>query len=82
MLKLNNSKFLKYKLLNSSFTGISIGMLFTIYGPLDPLVYSIGGTFSGSWNVNYCQVLRKITQYKELLLYLTNGRNNDVNHFD
>ena len=45
MLKLNNSKFLNYKLLNSSFTGISIGMLFTIYGPLDPLVYSIGGLF-------------------------------------
>lgn len=45
MLKLNNSKFLNYKLLNSSFTGLSIGMLFTIYGPLDPLVYSIGGLF-------------------------------------
>lgn len=45
MLKLNNSGFLKYKLLNSSFTGLSIGMLFTIYGPLDPLTYSIGGLF-------------------------------------
>ena len=44
-MQLNNRAFLKYKLLNSSFTGLSIGMLFTIYGPLDPLVYSIGGLF-------------------------------------
>ena len=35
--------FLVYKLFNSSFTGLSIGILFTIYNPLDPSVYSIGG---------------------------------------
>ena len=45
MLKLNNREFLKYKLFNSLFTGLSIGMLITIYGPLDPLTYSIGGMF-------------------------------------
>ncbi|MDC0313640.1 hypothetical protein OAL26_00780 [Flavobacteriales bacterium] len=45
MMKLNNRAFLRYKLLNSSFTGLSIGMLFTLYAPLDPLVYSIGGMF-------------------------------------
>ena len=44
-MQLNNRAFLKYKLLNSSFTGLSIGMLFTIYAPLDPLTYSIGGMF-------------------------------------
>ncbi len=43
MLKLNNRAFLRYKLFNSLFTGLSIGILITIYGPLDPLTYSIGG---------------------------------------
>ena len=42
-MKLNEKTFLIYKLFNSSFTGLSIGILFTIYNPLDPSVYSIGG---------------------------------------
>ena len=44
-MRLNTKSFLWYKLFNSSFTGLSIGMLFTIYDPLDPLVYSVGGIF-------------------------------------
>jgi len=44
-MRLNIKSFLWYKLFNSSFTGLSIGMLFTIYDPLDPLVYSAGGIF-------------------------------------
>jgi len=43
-LKLKEKYFLWYKLLNSSFTGLSIGILFTIYQPLsDPSIYSLGG---------------------------------------
>ena len=43
-MKLNRKYFLIYKLLNSLFTGLSIGILFTIYGPLeDPSIYSLGG---------------------------------------
>jgi len=42
-MKLNNKAFLAYKLFNSSFTGLSVGILFTIYQPLDPSIYSIGG---------------------------------------
>jgi len=43
-MKLNNRMFLAYKLLNSTFTGLSIGILFTIYQPIeDPSTYSIGG---------------------------------------
>jgi putative membrane protein len=44
-MKLNNKAFLAYKLFNSSFTGLSIGILFTIYQPLDPSIYSLGGMF-------------------------------------
>ena len=42
-MKLNNKAFLAYKLFNSSFTGLSVGILFTIYQPLDPSIYSVGG---------------------------------------
>ena len=42
-MELNRNSFIRYKLLNSSFTGLSIGILFTIYSPLDPSIYSIGG---------------------------------------
>ena len=43
-MKLNRKYFLFYKLLNSLFTGLSIGILFTIYKPLeDPSIYSLGG---------------------------------------
>jgi len=43
-LKLKENYFLWYKLLNSSFTGLSIGILFTIYQPLTDLsIYSLGG---------------------------------------
>ena len=42
-MKLVEKNFLIYKLLNSSFTGLSVGILFTIYEPLDPEIYSLGG---------------------------------------
>ena len=43
-MKLKENYFLWYKLLNSSFTGLSIGILFTIYQPItDPSIYSLGG---------------------------------------
>ena len=44
-MKLKEQYFLWYKLLNSSFTGLSIGILIAIYQPLekDLSIYSIGG---------------------------------------
>lgn len=41
--KLNVSNFIVYKWLNSFFLGVSIGCVFTIYEPLEPSVYSLGG---------------------------------------
>jgi hypothetical protein len=37
--------FLQYKFLNSVFTGLSMGSVFTIYGSLEPSIFSIGGIF-------------------------------------
>ncbi len=41
--KLNIREFLKYKLLNSAFLGLSVGSIFILYTPLMPSVYSVGG---------------------------------------
>ncbi len=38
-------KFLWYKFLNSLFLGLSIGSIFTLYAPLNPSIYSVGGVF-------------------------------------
>ena len=35
--------FIRYKLVNSLFLGLSVGAIFTIYAPLDPAIYSLGG---------------------------------------
>jgi len=35
--------FVTYKFFNALFTGISVGSIFIIYTPLQPLVYSLGG---------------------------------------
>lgn len=47
-MQLNNKWFLTYKLFNSTFTGLSVGILFTIYNPLDPEIYSLGGIILAS----------------------------------
>ena len=35
--------FIKYKFFNSLFLGLSVGSIFTIYMPLKPSIYSVGG---------------------------------------
>jgi putative membrane protein len=42
-MKLIPKYFFAYKALNSLFLGLSIGSIFTIYAPLKPEVYSVGG---------------------------------------
>ena len=42
-INLNQNAFILYKWFNSLFLGISIGSVFTIYEPLEPSVYSLGG---------------------------------------
>jgi len=43
MLQLNPLWYLRYKFLNSLFLGLSVGAIFTIYAPLKPSIYSLGG---------------------------------------
>lgn len=37
--------FIRYKFFNSLFLGLSVGAIFTIYAPLEPSLYSLGGVF-------------------------------------
>jgi len=37
--------FIRYKFMNSLFLGLSVGAVFTLYSPLNPSIYSLGGIF-------------------------------------
>lgn len=43
MLTLIPKCFIRYKFFNSLFLGLSVGAIFTLYTPLDPSIYSLGG---------------------------------------
>jgi len=43
MLTLIPEWFIRYKFFNSLFLGLSVGAIFTLYAPLEPSVYSLGG---------------------------------------
>ncbi|MBD3791526.1 MAG: hypothetical protein IE918_05150 [Campylobacterales bacterium] len=43
MLRLIPQWFIRYKFFNSLLLGLSVGAIFTIYTPLEPSVYSLGG---------------------------------------
>lgn len=43
MLKIIPSWFIRYKFFNSLFLGVSVGTIFTLYAPLEPSLYSLGG---------------------------------------
>jgi len=43
MLEIVPKWFIRYKFFNSLFLGLSVGAIFTIYTPLEPSIYSLGG---------------------------------------
>ena len=43
MLTLIPHWFIRYKFFNSLFLGLSVGTIFTLYAPLEPSIYSVGG---------------------------------------
>ncbi len=45
MLTIRPQWFIRYKFFNSLFLGLSVGAIFTLYAPLEPSVYSLGGVF-------------------------------------
>ena len=63
-MRLKEKTFLGYKLLNSSFTGLSIGILFTIYQPLAPSTYSLGGVVLASSMLVIAKFYEKLLNIK------------------
>ena len=45
MLTIHPQWFIRYKFFNSLFLGLSVGAIFTLYAPLEPSIYSLGGVF-------------------------------------
>ena len=67
-MQLNNKWFLTYKLFNSAFTGLSVGILFTIYNPLDPEIYSLGGIILASAMLVLAKFYEKLLNIKSFYL--------------
>lgn len=66
--QLNSKNFVIYKFLNSLFMGTSIGCIFTIYMPLEPSIYSIGGIVLALGSIliatQYAKILNSSSFYK------------------
>ncbi len=60
--------YLKYKYLNSLFTGLSIGSVFTIYAPLKPSIYSIGGILLAIGMLVVAKFYEKLINIREFFL--------------
>jgi len=59
-INLNQSAFIQYKWFNSLFLGVSIGSVFTIYEPLEPSVYSLGGIILAGAMIIVAKLYHKI----------------------
>jgi putative membrane protein len=64
--------FMRYKFFNSLFLGLSIGAVFTLYAPIQPSVYSIGGVLLALGMLLvarlYCYILNAAWLYRISLL--------------
>ena len=72
-MKLNINPFIFYKLFNSCFTGLSIGILFTIYEPIKPSIFSIGGIFLALGLLiiaNYYEKLLNISKFFYISIFV------------
>jgi putative membrane protein len=65
---INTREFLKYKFFNSLFLGISVGSIFTLYAPLEPSIYSLGGIFLALAMLFVAKLYYKILNLKAFFL--------------
>jgi putative membrane protein len=59
-MRIHPREFIKYKFVNSFFHGVSVGSVFTIFAPLDPSIYSIGGFFLAIGMMGIAKLYSKI----------------------
>lgn len=67
-MKIDIRWFFSYKFLNSLFLGVSIGSIFTLYTPLEPSIYSIGGVVLAFFMLIIAQLYEKILTIKSFFI--------------
>lgn len=68
-MKINIRDFIYYKFLNSLFTGLSVGSVFTIYTPLPQSIYSFGGVILSISIIIIAKLYEKIMNIKYFFLF-------------
>ena len=66
--QIDKRAFVLYKFFNSLFLGVSLGSIFTIYSPLEPSVYSIGGIALAFFMLIIANLYHKILNAKYFFL--------------
>ena len=66
--QIDKRAFVLYKFFNSLFLGVSLGSIFTIYAPLEPSVYSIGGIALAFFMLIIANLYHKILNAKYFYL--------------
>ncbi len=72
-MRLRLKRYILYKLLNSLFTGLSVGSIFIIYQPLEPSIYSAGGIILALGMLiiaKFYDVLLNIRRYFQIGLFV------------
>ena len=65
--------YIKYKFLNSFFTGLSVGSVFVIYSPLKPSIFSLGGILLAVGMLvvaKFYDILLNIKRYFQISLFV------------
>jgi len=61
---IHTRRYLWYKCLNSLFTGVSVGAIFTLYAPLEPSLFSLGGILLALAMLLIAKMYQKIMNWK------------------
>lgn len=68
-MRISIKEFILYKFLNSLFTGLSIGSIFSIYTPLPQSVYSIGGIALSVGMMILAKIYDKILRFSYFFIF-------------
>lgn len=72
-MRLAIKNYIRYKFLNSFFTGLSVGSIFVIYEPLKPSIFSLGGIFLAIGMLvvaKFYEILLNIKRYFIIALFV------------
>ncbi len=68
-MQINHSYYIAYKLFNALFTGLALGSVMSIYAPLAPYIYSIGGIVLALGMIVVARLYEKILTIRWFYLF-------------